>query len=247
MKIMVDLHGKRISGAEAADPSWNDLYKIGGIFCFLFVATIVIAVVAFFIWPYTPGVSTVESIFTSLQADRIGALISLDLLLLAGTLSLIPIELALYIVLRRVNQSYALLALVLALMAIIISVQGRPVVEIAYLGDQYAMATTDLARSQYLAAGQALLPYFNGTAWMVFTVLLNISGLLYSLLMLRSGIFGKWTAIIGAAIAILSFAIFVPDVGPILSLLATIGSVVWLLSIGLRLLRLGWQKPATTG
>jgi multisubunit Na+/H+ antiporter MnhB subunit len=40
---------------STADPRWKDLYRIGGIASLLLAGLIAFAVIAYFIWPYTPG------------------------------------------------------------------------------------------------------------------------------------------------------------------------------------------------
>lgn len=227
-----------------ADPSWRDLYVVGGLSCIVFVVLILAAVVAYFIWPYTPGLTSVEDIFTTLHNDRIGGLVSLDIFMIAGELVMIPVEIALYVALKQVNKSYALIALVLVILSIATCFQGRPIAEVAYLSDQYAAATTDLARSQYLSAGQALLPYFNGTGWILYTVLSGVSGLIFSLLMFRSHIFSKLTAYTGIVLCISGLGIFIPVIGIPLALLATIGGVLWYAMIGRELLRAARQSQA---
>ena len=82
-------------------------------------------------------------------------------------------------------------------MAVILIIAARPLADLVYLSGQYSAATTDGLRSLYAAAGEALLARFNGTAWMVFTVFLALSGLISSLLMLMSHFFQKFTAITG--------------------------------------------------
>jgi hypothetical protein len=224
------------------DPSWKELYAAGGLSCIVFLALILSAVIAYFIWPYTPGFTTVEHVFTTLHSNLIGGLVSLDVLMVASVLVSIPINLALYLALKPVNKSYALIALVLALFSIAFCLQARPIAEVVYVSDQYAAATTELARSQYLSAGEALLAHFNGTGWILYTLLTGVSGLIYSLLMLRSRIFGKYTAYVGIVLTLAGLGIFIPVVGIPLSLLATIGAVLWYGMIGRELLRAGRLK-----
>jgi hypothetical protein len=151
----------------------------------------------------------------------------------------IPVNIALYVALKPVNKSYALIALVLALFSIAVCIQARPIAEVVYVSDQYAAATTDQARSQYLAAGEALLAHFNGTSWVLYTILTGVSGLIYYLLMLRSPIFGKITGYTGIILTLAGLGIFIPVIGIPLSLLATIGAVLWYIMIGLGLFRAG--------
>jgi hypothetical protein len=170
-----------------------------------------------------------EDIFVNLQTDRLGALFSLDVMMLVTA----PIDLllftALYVSLKRVNESYALLALVLGLMAIALLIPTKPIVELVLLSEQYAAATTETARSQYLAAGEALLTLAGGTAWINFILFSNISFLLSSLLMLRSENFGKATPYIGIVNSIFALGIIIPVfvIAAICGLGATIVGTIW--------------------
>lgn len=154
----------------------------------------------------------------------------------------IPLLLAMYVALKEVNESYALIALVLGLMGNTIIFAGRPLAEMSYLSDQYAAATSELARGHYLAAGEALHTLFNGTAWMASMVLVGISGVIDSLLMLRSKVFTKATAWAGLLVTSSGLGFFIPVIGPLLSLAATIGGVVWYGLMARAFFRLGWGK-----
>ena len=61
------------------DPHWKELYRLGFIACAAFPIFILLAVIAYFIWPYAPGFTSVADIFTDLQTNRLGGLVSLDL------------------------------------------------------------------------------------------------------------------------------------------------------------------------
>ena len=105
---------------QAADLRWRDLYRIGFFACIAVPVSIALAVIAYFIWPYTPGFTSVAEILTLLHEDTFAGLVSLDL----SVIILMPIMalqvLAMYAVLKQVNESYALLALVLGLMGIVL-------------------------------------------------------------------------------------------------------------------------------
>ena len=58
-------------------------------------------------------------------------------------------------------------------------------------------ATTDAAKSQCIAAGEALLALFDGIGWFLNTLLGGLSLLVSSLLMLRSNVYSKATAYVG--------------------------------------------------
>lgn len=230
-----------VSGIKTIDPRWKDLYRIGGIASLLLSGLIAFAVIAYFIWPYSPGFASTEDIFNSLQTDRLGALFSLDVMMLVTAPVDIFLFIALYAALKRINESYALIALVLGLMSITLLIPTKPLSELVYLSDQYAMAATDAARSQYLAAGEALLAMAGGTAWINFSLFSNISFLLSSVLMLWSKSFSRATATIGIVNSIFALGIIIPVfmIQAILGLGATLVGTLWFILLGRGFLRMG--------
>jgi hypothetical protein len=210
-----------------ADPRWKDLYRIGGISSIFVAVSVLLAIIAFFIWPFKPGFTSTENIFMTLQNDRLGGLISLDLLmLLIAPVSMLPF-LALYVALKRVNESYAFIALALGVLAVAVLIPSRPLVELVALSDKYTAATSEVERSQYLAAGESLHALFNGTAWAAQTIFFLLAGLINGLLMLRARPFSKATAWTGIVASIIGLGFFVPIVGMVLLFANTILSVIW--------------------
>lgn len=128
----------------------------------------------------------VEDIIITLQDDRLGGLISLDLSVPIITFFLILQILALYAALKQVNESYALIALVFGLLGCLLFLAVRPLAELVYLSNQYATATDEMMKSQYLASGEALSALFNGTSWMLSQIFITGYGHISSLLMLHS-------------------------------------------------------------
>lgn len=211
------------------DPRWRDLYRIGGITCLVIPASIVIAILVYFIWPYTPGFTHLETIFTLLHTNRLEGLLTLDLVMVLMIPVMIIHILALYVVLKQENASYALIALVLGLIGSVLILTARPLSEMVYLSDQYASATREITKSQYLAAGEAFHALFGGTAWLWWNILTGISYTISSFLMLKSDFFPKTTAYVGIVLFVLGSGFWLPGIGLVLSLLGTAGSVIWYL------------------
>ncbi|MBW7885023.1 MAG: hypothetical protein H3C34_20780 [Caldilineaceae bacterium] len=229
------------------DPRWKDLYTIGGITAIVMEIVLVLSIAAVFIWPYAPGQISTESIFLLLQNDRLGGLISLDFLLVVGNLLGILLFLALYVSLKPVNESYALIALALGLVADVLIIPARPISELFTLSDLYAAATTEAARSHYLAAGEALLVLFNGTGWFTNTLLGGLSLLISSLLMLHSNVFGRLTAYVGIATNIAVCGFFIPGIGLLLLFLSLPGYIIWYIQLARTFLQLGRRQTQSPG
>ncbi|MCP4539373.1 MAG: DUF4386 family protein [Chloroflexi bacterium] len=231
-----------VADTGTANLRWKDLYKIGGTTAVALAIMVVMAVIAFFIWPYAPGNMSTENIFALIQTNKLGGLMALDFFLLVATLCSIPVVLTMYVSLKQVNESYALIALVLGLVSIVSIIPARPISGLFHLSDQYAAATTDAARNQYLAAGEALLAVFDGSAWLAYVLLMSASYLTSSFLMLQSNAFTKTTAYLGIAInAAAGMGPFLSGIGLVLLFLSTLGSVIWCIRLGREFLRLGQQ------
>jgi hypothetical protein len=190
-----------------------------------------------------PGSASPGEILEALQDDMLGGLVSLDILLLVIELVTVLPLLALYVALKRVNESHALIALVLGLIAVVSFIVSRPLSEIVLLSEKYAAATSEVVRSQYVAAGEALLALFDGTAWVIGTVFTSVSALISSFLMLRSDIFSRTTAYTGIIASVPGFGFFIPVIGPVLLFVVTLGGVIWYILIARTFFRLGWGKP----
>ena len=223
-----------ITHPEGHDQRWKDLYRIGAFNAILVAVLIALAIAAFFIWPFAAGEASTLEVFEALQADRIGTLISLDISLLLIQVIYIPLLLALYMALKPVNESWALIAVVFGLVAIVLSIIIRPVAELSLLSDLHA-ASSEAEKMRYLAAGEAMLSVFNGTSWIVATILIGLSGLIEALLMRRSPVFRKATAIVGIITVLPALLFFLPVVGKLLLLLNTLLSIVWMVQIALDL------------
>jgi hypothetical protein len=237
-----------VQNQETQDPDnnmpeskWIDLYRIGSVSCIVFLGFTILAVAAYLIYGYLPGTATVADIFALLQNDLLRGLVSLDLSTVIGPIIMIPFMLAVYAALKRMNESYALIALVLGLMGTVLWLAARPLAEMTFLSSQYAAAADEGAKLRYLAAGEAFNALFGGTAWMLSQLLINISYLISSALMLRSGYFSKATAYAGMILSIAGLCIFLPVIGVTLALTGTAGGVVWFVLLARDFRRLGWS------
>ncbi len=209
------------------DLRWKDLYKIAGIAAIVSEIVIFLGIVTYFIWPYAPGNNATESIFLLLQKDPLGGLVSLDLFLFVGNLFSIILFLALYVSLKRVNESYALIALAFGLIGVVLLIPSRPIIELVSLSGSYASATTEAAKSQYLAAGTSLLAMFDGIGWFMNTFLGALSLLISSILMLKSNIYSKSTAYVGIITNVVVCGFFIPNLSIFLLFLSLPGYMIW--------------------
>src|SRR5215207_3254879 len=91
------------SNAGTTDSVWKPLYRVGGAAALITAVLIPIHVIVFIVWP-PPLEGTVIDWFTLFQDNWLLGLLSMDLLLMADYVLLVPIVLALYVVLRRASE-----------------------------------------------------------------------------------------------------------------------------------------------
>lgn len=93
---------------ENSNPRHTSIYRLGALAAILSALSIAFAIVAYFIWPYKGNTTSIEVIFSLLQTDRLGALISLDVsMLVIGPITILMFV-ALYVALRLVDDTLAL-------------------------------------------------------------------------------------------------------------------------------------------
>ena len=152
---------------------------------------------------------------------------------------LVVIALAIYVALRRASPSVTTMAAGLWLLAIVMIIAANPAVEMLALSDKYAAATTEAQRSSALAAGQALLAGWEGTAFQVGYIVGQLAGIVVGIVMLRGNLFGRAvpaTLIIGN---VLGFGYYLPTVGLAVSAFSGVVLWVWYILITRSFLRLG--------
>ena len=191
---MSDLKLSQGNDVETNDSKWAWLYKIGGIAA---LAIVVIIPIQSFIFVTWPPPTTVLGYFTLFQNKWFIGLLDMDLLYLFVSALMIPVYLALYLSLKRINESFMVIALVLGLVGIAAHFSSNTAFEMLSLSNQYAAATTDVQRSILLATGQGMLTTFQGTAFDVYYILNAITLIIISFVMLKSNIFSKKTAYLG--------------------------------------------------
>jgi len=223
--------------AGIADSNWKSLYKFGGATALAVLVFIPIQMIVFFAWPPP---STVTGWFTLFQNNAFVGLLDMDLLLIVDYALMGMVFLALWAALKRASQSFMTMALTLELIGVATYFASTAAFEMLSLSNLYAAATTDAERSTLLAAGQAMLATWQGTAFNVSYILSAIALLIVSVVMLRSHVFSKITAYVGILASVL---MFVPPtagtIGIFFSLISLVPTVAWLVLIARRLLQLG--------
>jgi hypothetical protein len=156
-----------------------------------------------------------------------------------------PLFLALSAVLWFADEVKAIVSAVLAFVGVTLTLATPMALSMVPLSQKYAAATTDAARSQLLAAGEAILAtdMWHGTGALVGGVLTETGALLICAAMLRSNRFSRFTAWLGLGMHGLDLlhivvAMFAPAAGTVLMAIAGPLYPIWLWLVGRSLFRL---------
>ncbi|WP_224248132.1 hypothetical protein [Hyalangium gracile] len=216
--------------------SWRPLYRAGAVAAIAVLALVPFQIAIYVLWPPP---DTVEGWFALFRAHSFIALVDMDLLLMVDNVLLGLMFLALYVALREVSPTWMTVAVSAELVAITTYLGSNTAFELLALSKQYAAAATEQERLMALAAGQAMIATWQGSAFNVSYVLGAIVILITATVMLRSQVFGKATALTGLVFGALSV---VPasagKLGIVLSLLSLVPMWLWLLLIARRLFQL---------
>jgi len=257
MKIM-----NQVTNADASDSNWKSLYRVGGVAALiagvLFRRNIAAEIGLFS--EYKSPV-TVSNWFTLLQSNRLLGFSYLNIFDIVNYTLVGLMFLALYAVLRRTNKSYMAIATILAFLGIAVYIASNTAFSMLSLSEQYAAATTEAERTMLLAAGQAMLVINRfsspgahpGAGGYMSLLLIAIAGMITSVVMLRSDVFNRATAIVGilASTFDLAYCIafaFVPTVDSELLAVCFIPAaglllMIWHIMVGWRLIQLGKETP----
>jgi fumarate reductase subunit D len=200
-----------------ADPIYGSLYLVGGVAAAVMVLFTILHTAVFFVVGLPDSVLGWFELF---EGNALGGLLAFELLLVGYVVLSVPLALALYATLHRANPSLMSLYLALALIGSIAFIASRPAFEMLSLSNAYAAATTEAQRAAYVAAGEATIAAFDGTAYWTSYILGSVGGIVISVVMLQVNIFSKTTAYLRLASGILDFGIFVPTVGLFIALLS---------------------------
>jgi hypothetical protein len=231
------------------DTSWRWLYRAGGV-------AILIAVVVFRrhfgaeislladmgLISLEPPSSALDW-FTLLQDSRLLGLLLLDLFDIANYLLVGLMFLALYGALRRANKVAMTVATACALVGVAVYLASNQAFALLALSDRYAAAGTDAQQATFLAAGEALLAIHNPDGIHLGLFLVALAGLIASLAMLRSSVFGKATATMGLVTNGLVLTYFValplaPAIAPLFPASSAPFRLIWYVLIALKFFRL---------
>lgn len=219
------------------------LYQMGGVACIILIAYSLITMLIMVFIGAPP--ETIEECFSILKENRLYGLLRLDIL----TVFVMPLYYLLfysiYLALKDANKEILSISTILVFAGLTLFLATPSVFSYLYLSDEYAKATIETEKNQLIAAGQAMLAsdMWHGTGAKIGGILMQLGALIISMLMLKSKVFNKLTAITGIVthgldLAHIIIGFFLPTVGIILMTIAGPLYLLWFPLIGIRLFRL---------
>jgi hypothetical protein len=189
--------------------------------------------------------ATAAEAFRVLQSNRMVGLLRLDLPTVVAMPLYYFVFLGLFAALKRTDRANAILSTSLAFVGVTLLLATPTALSMISLSQKYAAATTEATRTQFLAAGEAILAtdIWHGTGAIMGGILLQSSAVLISVVMLRSSVFSRTTSYLGILmhgldLAHIVFGLFLPGTGVVLLAISGPFYPIWLFLVGRRLLQL---------
>jgi hypothetical protein len=227
---------ERVETVQTRDERWQCLYIIGGIAALITFLYIPVQIVTFM---NVPEPTEAIGWFNLFQKSNLQGLLSYEFLFIVTSVTGITTTLALYVALKRVNESIMAIALVFSIIGTVCIIVARPAIDMLYLSNRYAAATSETQRIMFQTAGETLLAMRHGSAFHVCYNLANINLLIIPIVMLRSKIFSKTTAYMGILSGLFGFGLYIPVIGVWISVLSVVFMGVWDILVGIKLIQLG--------
>ncbi len=232
-------------GSALPDPSWSRLYRAGGISALVYVLLVVLPVVLVFVAPLPPTegaallafIATNKAVYLTELVCFVGLAVPALVVFLAVTVALKDLD-------RTTAAIGGLFGIASEVIALALgsspqSLHGGLVL----LSDSYAAAGSDFQRASLASSADTLVAATNAVSW---AGILTAAAILLLSLVMRGGIFGMPTAVLGiltGAVGIVCEA-FRPLIGPVY-LLYGLALPVWFGIVGWRLLRMSHPQRST--
>jgi hypothetical protein len=231
---------KTIAGAGDQEERW--WYRVGGLSALLLGLAYVLIVALYVSAGAPPRGGEAWLTYAAGKTAAWWAIVGLSVL---TDVLFVPVAVALYVALRRVDRTLLPLgtACVGLFVVLDLAVTWPNIAALVALSGSYAAATTDAERAASVAAATYASAVLTSTLVGVYSIAdLSVGILLIGLVMLRSP-FGKATAYLGVATGILGIVsvagpLLVSALGPLI-ILTSVLTTVWVLLVGYRLYRLG--------
>jgi hypothetical protein len=226
----------------AVDPDGRGLYRAGGFSAFLLGIAYIITIPLYVQVGAPPSGGEARLQYLAGKTTVWWAILGLSVF---TDLLFVPVALALYLALKRVNSNAMLVATAFVGLFIVLdlAVTWPNYASLITLSGNYAAAANDIQRATYVGAANYASAVLASSLEGIYSIVTLSFGILVIGLVMLKGIFGKTTAYLGVLAGILGI---VSVAGPFFVralsatiIVASVLTTVWVLFVGYRLYRLG--------
>lgn len=221
------------------------LFRLGGFAAAATVGLTIIQIALGVLWPppdFAPTAKATTAILEMARANPLLTFLKLDGLMVLDYVLLTVVFLALLAALYRKNPSLMMLGTTFAMIAITLYFATNPAATMLVLAQHYDASGPTAQNAGIVAAGQAALLGFQGTAFLLHYVMMGVAGMIVSSAMFGSTVFSRTTAIAGVLQgAMMLVPVTFGTVGLIFAVGSLVPFTVWFLLISRTLWRLSSQ------
>jgi len=223
------------------DPSWKGLYRAGGITAFLYLILGIVTPGLMFLFNNYNTEMDGAATLNFIAANKTWWLV-LQSLTLRPSILMVIVLVTIYIALKHLNKSLAMLGTVITCICQILFAAYYPILlGLVYLSDKYAVAMDAAQRVMFSTAAESLLAV-NNAFNPIYESIFAIGVLFISLAMLK-GVFHKVVAYLG--IAAFAAAIIAMVLWPVIGISYFwwwFVFLIWFVAVGWKLFRLGGKR-----
>jgi hypothetical protein len=231
---------------QTVNAKWASLCRIGGVAAL--VAGIVFrrniaAEIILFAGQTAP--TTIADWFSLLQNNSLLGVSLLNIFDVVNYALVGIMFLGLYVALKQTNRDFMALAATVGLVGTAVYLASNTAFSMLSLSNQYAAAATEAEKAVFLAAGQTMLALGQSTGVYTSLLLVGVAGLMTSVVMLRSKVFGKVTAYVGILAGALDLTYCIttfasmPELDALFLASAGLCLMIWHILAGRKLYQLG--------
>jgi hypothetical protein len=232
---------------SSPDSTKKTVFYLGGAVCMILITYSLATLLVMTLIGGPP--QTIQECFDMLKESKINGLLRLDIL----TVFIIPLYYllfySLYVSLKNTYHSLLTISTILTFAGVTLFLATPSVFSYLNLSERFSAATSDLQKNNLIAAGEAILAsdMWHGTSAIIGGLLLQTGAFLISIIMLKTNIFNKTTAITGIVTHSLDLlhiiiGFFLPAIGNILMFIAGPLYLLWFPLVGIRLFKLGKSR-----
>jgi hypothetical protein len=192
-----------------------------------------------------PPPESVEECYSMLSENRLNGLLRFDILTIFTLPLYYLLFFSIYIALRKEDNGLLSLSTILVFAGLTLVLATPSVLSLLDLSDKFGAATSDVEKSQLLAAGESIMAsdIWHATGARIGGLLLQSGAVTISVMMLKANIFNRITAVTGIVshgldLLHIIIGFFLPVIGGVLMAVAGTLYLLWFPLVGIRLHKL---------